>query len=242
MKKIVKNIVFFCSYLVCFNTRSKILFYHDIHKGRMHTPMSTSLDLFKKHISILKEQDFKIVNIISTKNKEILLQFDDGFRGIIDCLPYLESEKIFVEIFIITSRIGREGYLTEEELKILCNSEYVKVSAHTHTHKDLTELSQEELEYELKHSKYILESLLGTKVDSLCYPRGLFSKNVAITAKSLGYKKQYSSLPGDYFNVILKTVFKRYLVQHASPFEFKITLFGAQNLFYNRYLKRHFKQ
>ena len=113
-------------------------------------------------------------------------------------------EKIFVEIFIITSRIGRKGYLTEEELQILCNSEYVKISAHTHTHKDLTGLSQEELEYELKHSKYILESFLGIKVDSLSYPRGLFSKNVAITAKSLGYKKQYSSLPGDYFNFILK--------------------------------------
>ena len=44
-----------------FRKRSKVIFYHDIHSDKQFTEMSTSIDLFKKHIRILRNSGYDIV-------------------------------------------------------------------------------------------------------------------------------------------------------------------------------------
>ena len=60
--------------------------------------------------------------------------------------------------------------------------------SHTHTHKILNQLDENELLRELKESKEILEDLLNAPVDSICYPEGKFDKKQFILQKKLAIK------------------------------------------------------
>ena len=44
--------------------KSKVIFYHDIHAGKQYTAMSTPIELFIKHIQIIRENDYEIVSEI----------------------------------------------------------------------------------------------------------------------------------------------------------------------------------
>ena len=45
-------------------------------------------------------------------------------------------------------------------------------------HFDLTSISVDVLKEELIYSKNIIESLCGSLVDSVCYPKGLFNSKI----------------------------------------------------------------
>ena len=51
----------------CFEKKSKVIFYHDIHSNDRYTDMSTSIELFKKHIQIIEENGYEIVSHITKK-------------------------------------------------------------------------------------------------------------------------------------------------------------------------------
>lgn len=240
MKSSLRKIALFFGQLWFRNNASKILFYHDLHDKYSYTDMSTALELFKQHISAIKEEGFELVPSITKASNQVSIQFDDGFKGIYDCLPYLIEEQIPIELFVITARIGKEGYLTAEELIALDQSGLVRISAHTHQHIELGHASQEEMRSELMESKKVLEQILGKTVDGICYPRGVFSSVVVSVVESCGFKAQYSSLPGNYFNKPFPSVYRRNLVQYASPTELKYCLRGAHELFAKRYFKRQF--
>ena len=69
------------------------------------------------------------------------------------------------------------------------------------------------LKNELENSKKLLERLLNNSVDAICFPEGKFNDAVVELAEGVGYKRQYSSLPGFYFNDFLPNVKRRSLVQ-----------------------------
>ena len=64
----IKNTIINLSALIKNSDDSKCIFYHDIHSDNRFTDMSTSVDLFEKHISIIRELGFEIVHEI-TKEK-----------------------------------------------------------------------------------------------------------------------------------------------------------------------------
>ena len=116
----------------------------------------------------------------------------------------------------------------------------LRIGSHTKTHSDLDKLSNNEITNELKSSKDALEDIFGIEIDSLCYPRGRFTDTVVETAKSIGYKKQYSCLPGGYFEPFEEGLINRSLVQDATPQEFTLILKGADRIFHKRYLQQHY--
>ena len=116
----------------------------------------------------------------------------------------------------------------------------IRVSSHTHSHKLLNEMKKNEIKRELNQSKEKLESLTGIPVDSICYPKGRFNKETIKIAKSVGYKKQYSSLPGFYSNEFAENVLRRSLVQYAKDDEFKAILKGGDHILSFWYRLKHF--
>ena len=221
------------------NRESKILFYHDIYDDTSFTDMSTPLELFKKHIKTIRENSFLIVSEITEKENQVKLQFDDGFCGIYDCIEYLVEENIPVEIFIITSFIGKRNYLNRKQIIKLLKTNLVKISSHTHSHKELDKLSYEQLDTELSVSKQLLENLTEKPVSSICYPIGKFSNQVIRSCNNMQYTFQYSSIPGSYFDNPFSNVYRRNLVQFASPKEIFLVLKGANFIFNKLYLKKH---
>ena len=157
-------------------------------------------------------------------------------------MGFLKQQNIPVHLFVISSYLERENYINEKQLLELSKLDIIKISSHTHTHKILNQLDENELLRELKESKEILEDLLNAPVDSICYPEGKFDKKTIHIAKKVGYKKQYSSLPGFFADRFEIDVIRRSLVQFALEKEFKAILKGGDHILAFWYKLKHFKR
>ncbi|TVR79788.1 MAG: polysaccharide deacetylase family protein [Chitinophagaceae bacterium] len=70
-----------------------------------------------------------------------------------------------------------------------CLNYGISIGSHTHTHPTLTELSSEQLHFELQHSKkMILENTNVENCHSIAYPNGRYNEEVNKIAESCGYK------------------------------------------------------
>jgi peptidoglycan/xylan/chitin deacetylase (PgdA/CDA1 family) len=84
--------------------------------------------------------------------------------------------------------IGKEGYLTWDEVKELDRQGF-KIGSHTLTHpQDLKMIHDEQLHVEVQNSKDLIETVLGHNIDSFCYPRGRADERVRRKVMESGYK------------------------------------------------------
>jgi len=222
--------------------KSKVIFYHDIHNCKQYTKMSTPIELFKKHINIIRESGYEIVNEITEKYGQIEICFDDAFLGLYDNIELIKELNISIHLFVISSFLENKNHINKEQLIALNKLSQIRISSHTHTHQILNEISELQIVDELAISKDILQTLLNISVKSICYPEGKFSNKVIKLAKKQGYEKQYSSLPGFYFNEFSNGVKRRSLVQFAEEKEFKAILKGGDHILAFWYKLKHFKK
>lgn len=242
MKQLIKLIILQFGKLFYKNRGSKIIYYHDVHSNNKYTNMSTSMELFRQHIEIIKKNGFEIVPEITEKKNQIMITFDDGFRGLYENFNFFVENKIYVKIFLIVDYLNKNNYLTPDEIKEMIATGYLSIDSHTVGHKSLDELATSDIDYQLKESKNELENIFNKPIDGICYPRGKFSDEVIEIAKKAGYKKQYSCLPGEYFEHTFENVYNRSFVQDVTPKEFEAIIFGADKMFYNRYFSSQFKK
>lgn len=105
----------------------------------------------------------------------ITFTFDDGYASVYTkALPILEKYGYVGTVFVITSRIGTSGYMDSWQLLDLQRRGW-EIGSHSHTHCFLTELSEDQLTYELLTSKSILESL-GLKIFGFASPGGRYNE------------------------------------------------------------------
>lgn len=108
--------------------------------------------------------------------KPIALTFDDGKISFYNLVfPLLKKYNVKATLFVITGRIGMQGYCTEEQLKEMSNSNIVDVESHTATHLKLTSLTEEEIKFEINESKEALSKLLNKDITVICYPFGRYN-------------------------------------------------------------------
>ena len=223
-----------------FSEKSKVIYYHDIHDDRKYTDMSTPIELFKKHINIIRERGYEIVNKITQPFGQIEICFDDGFLGLYDNIELVKDLNIPIHLFVVSSYLEKENHINTEQLLLLNKLTQIKISSHTQSHQVLNLASDSLVKNELVNSKNLLESLLNKSVDSICYPEGKFNNSVVELARSLGYNRQYSSLPGFYFNDFLPHVKRRSLVQFAEEKEFASILKGGDHVLTFWYKSKHY--
>lgn len=214
------------------SSRPKAVYYHDI--GKQYTPMGTDKCVFWRHMDLLREGD--------------IVCFDDGFRGIWDEREEFAKLQIKPIVFLANALVGREGYLTWDEIRALQNDYGFDFQCHTWSHQTLAGPYNDEVaappkgrteewyRHELIDSKAELERQIGKKVTALCFPVGYFSCDVIRRCKEAGYEKVYASYPGD---VIDDYVQPRCLAQNLSEFEMRCVLSGGMNACHKHYLKRH---
>ena len=226
--------IFYC------NKKSKAIFYHDIHFKKQYTDMSTPIGMFKKHIQIIRDNGYEIVAEITKPKGQIEISFDDGFLGLYDNINVINELKIQIKIFVITSYLGMQNHINKEQLLAIHNNELITIASHTDTHKILHSIPENEIIDELTNSKKVLEDFINYKIDSVCFPEGKFSKKVVEIAESVGYTRQYCSIPGFYFDEFLPNVKKRSLVQFAKEKEFRAILKGGDHFLRSWYQKKHY--
>ena len=242
LKSIIKNTLIKISVFFLNSRKSKCIFYHDIHSEIRFTDMSNSVELFKDHVKTIRNSGFEIVHDITKEYNQISISFDDGWRGIFENIELINRLKVPITLFVVPSFLDKENYLTEKELVSISKNPYIKIQSHTLNHFDLTSLRDDVLKEELTFSKNRLESLCGVLVDSVCYPKGLFNSKIVNFATNIGYRYQYSSLPGSYYKDIYPTVKRRSLVQHLSSRQLEYTLRGGDSILYFWYKFKHIKK
>jgi len=240
LKNKIKNTIINLSARIKNSDDSKYIFYHDIHSENRFTDMSTPVDLFVKHINVIRELGFEIVHEITKEKNQISISFDDGFKGLYENIGIINQLEIPVTIFVVSSFLDRDNFLSTNNLKELAKNKFIEIQSHTLSHEELPNLDSDSLQMELKKSKEILESICETEIDSICFPKGMFDKYVIKKALEVGYHKQLSSLPGSYHSEVFPSVKRRSLVQFAAEKEFRSILRGGDNILYNWYYKKHF--
>lgn len=245
MKRLLRLVLLFIGSIMYRNNKSKILFYHDVFSNYSYKSldsdvlMGTSIEMFKKHINTIYAEGYQVVSRITSDKGQVCIMFDDGFRGIWDNRHYFYENGIEPTIFIAVDLIGKDGFLTKEEIIELQNSGFL-FGCHSWTHTNLANKNDKELEIELGRSKSYLSSLLNKEINQLCLPIGYFSDHLIEKCHEYGYTEIYSSIPGNFFEKTRHGLEPRNLCQFASIFELKLILRGGNDILRKRYEKFHF--
>ena len=115
-----------------------------------------------------------------------------------------------------TAQYPTPEFMTWDNVKTLHESG-MDIGAHSHNHFILTKLTDEEILFELQHSKALLEDHLKIPIKAFSYPIGnqsTYNQSVIETLKSTGYEFAFNFLPG--ININLED--KRYDL-HRFPIE-----------------------
>jgi peptidoglycan/xylan/chitin deacetylase (PgdA/CDA1 family) len=204
-------------------TRVPVLMYHSISDnlfGMSHPyfHINTLPEVFSQQMRWLRNGGYKTTGLAEAwaglisgadLSHTVIITFDDGYRDFYtDAMDVIKQCGFTATIFLATDRIRHtpariEGadYLTWREVREL-HAEGIRFGSHTVTHPDLRSLAPDQLEYELGHSKEVIEQNLSIAVDSFSYPFGFpeedkdFTRYLEDLLKNLGFEYGVSTILG----------------------------------------------
>lgn len=237
IKRSLRDLVTYIIGAIKKDRRSKVLFYHDIHGENCYTDMSTHMSLFVEHVNTIRKSSFEIVSHITEDCGQVMICFDDGFRGIWDNRDFFVANKIYPTIFIAVDLIGAPNYLSIDEILQLKELGFM-FESHGWSHFNMAKFSEADLQRELKDSKQWLERTFGINISAICYPQGYYSDRVLQLSREYGYRSLYISEPHPYrFNN--DGIIPRYLVQDTNTTVLRSVLYGGMDIWQPHYHKLH---
>lgn len=167
-----------------------VLCYHNIrHSVAGHEPAYTiSVHAFEQHMKMLSDSGYTTilpdqlvryltVGTIMPKNP-IVITFDDAREEQFSLASKILDNSGFKGVFfILTTVIGKRGYMTSGQIKKLSDNGHV-IGCHTYDHPDLRKLKGYEWTAQLDQSKSRLQQITGTPVLYFAYPYGLWNDSV----------------------------------------------------------------
>jgi len=158
--------------------------YHRFNEMK-YPSTNISMDIFRQHIELVKSSklefyhpdDFKNDFSKAKKEKKILLTIDDGFSSFYtNAWPYLKREKIPFILFISTEPIGKNGYMTWDQIKEVESNDFAIIGHHSHTHDYLIDETNESFISDIETANKLFLKNLGYIPDLFSYPFGEYSK------------------------------------------------------------------
>ena len=129
--------------------------------------------------------------------RSVALTFDDGYRdNLTVALPLLENIQDAHDDFVTAGFVGREGYLSEDELREMSRHPLVTVGAHGLWHRHFNQLSPADARFELVESRRLLTSITGRTVDLLAWPFGECDSELEQLSAEAGYRASWSVWKG----------------------------------------------
>ena len=239
IKDLLRTLVVLISYFLHRNKKSKVVYYHDVSLN--YTDMGNSRQCIVDHIKVLKSLGYEFVPEINKKDGQVMVCFDDGWSGIFYNQDIFINEGIFPTIFIAVDLIGKDGYLTVDQIKQLINNGF-RFGVHTWSHVDLTNLTDNELDHEIKDSKVKLEEMFSIQFDTICFPMGRFSKKVYLKCIESGYRLMYASFDGGFYDYYDNKLIARNYLQFISTSLIKFYIRGYSNFLFRRAIKQHYEE
>lgn len=179
----MKNPVFYLRNFVTYQLIPKeatlVLAYHNVINASTvgNDLYSVTRENFIQHMKILKRH-FSVISPAELssdspiKKPRILITFDDGKENnFTEALPLLREFGFPAIYFITTGFVGRQGYMSEDEIQ-QASYNAVTIGSHSVTHADFGLISTTQTAIELKKSKQFLDVLTNTNTVSFAYPYG----------------------------------------------------------------------
>lgn len=181
-----------------YQTEVPILMYHHVAEGTNSLFVSPSN--FEEQMSYLYAKGYQTLSLDElfekSQEKKFIITFDDGYKDVIEnAEPILKRLGFQATVFLIVNDIGKEGYLTLKDIKILEQAGWA-FGSHTLNHKNLLSLDKEKAEKEISQSKERLELILKNPVTFFNYPVGKFNEDIIEIVKEAGYKGAVTTLFG----------------------------------------------
>lgn len=237
MKTIFKYIMNLFGYINHYNRDSKVVFYHDV--DTIYTDMGTPLNIIDAHLEEIRKYGFSIVKNITERRNQVMVCFDDGWKGLYDNRDYFVNNKIYPTIFVAVELIGTRGYMSLDEIKEL-HSLGFEFEGHTWTHTGLPDHHGEDLKHELVDSKKRLEEILGFEIHDICFPQGRYSDEAIRVCREAGYIHLYSSINGGYYTLENDGLVCRNLLQFTPVSQIRLIVQGDIPWYRKKLIKKHY--
>lgn len=120
--------------------------------------------------------------------KSVIITFDDGYGDFYtDAYPIIKKYKIPATVFMSTGLVNRPNYLTYTQVKEILQNGLVEFGSHSWSHKNLTQISDKELDEEIVYGKKYFEDMFGVKLSYFAYPYGAYNQKVEDAIKKAGF-------------------------------------------------------
>ncbi len=183
-----------------------IIMYHHIDDRAQQWKLSVSPTSFEKQMRYFKDHHYYVMSLEDYINhlkkgdavprKSVIITFDDGYKNnYTNALPILKKYNFPATFFIQVDGIGRDDYMTREQVQDLLDNGFT-IGSHTVHHGFLPNLNTDEKIAEITTSKALLENMLGVDINLFSYPGGGFdseSRDITIAA---GYTGAVATHPG----------------------------------------------
>ncbi len=183
--------------------RIPILVYHYVEivqnpRDRLRQAMNIKPDTFELQLQLLQKNGYQtyfvrdIPAMIDGRQdlpqKGIMLTFDDGYADFYQyVLPLLQKYNMKATLYIVDNFIGKDGYLTADQLKEIVLSGLVEIGGHTEDHLRLTTLSEADARKQIAEGRDRLQKDYGVSVTTFAYPYGSYNDMLQRLAKEAGY-------------------------------------------------------
>ena len=160
------------------------LMYHRFNENK-YPSTNIRMNIFDKQMQTIKNLEYKFYNpellekeFNEKKNKKkILITIDDGFQSFYDeAWPYLKENNIPFILFVSTEPVGKNGYMTWDQIIEIENSELGTIGHHSHTHEYLIDMENEDFINDIETASKIFKEKLGYVPTIFSYPFGEYSK------------------------------------------------------------------
>lgn len=143
-------------------------------------PLNLIILSYHKFVSEESEYPFsrtykKFINDIETKVFD-WVTIDDGLKSQIKACDILRKRNIRAKLFITTSLVGEPAYCTWSQLFNL--SKYHDIECHSHQHKYLTDLTDEQVHWNIRMSCRAIQKNIGIKPRYFVPPYNTFDERI----------------------------------------------------------------
>jgi peptidoglycan/xylan/chitin deacetylase (PgdA/CDA1 family) len=134
---------------------------------------------------------------VSPRRRLAAITFDDGYRdNLTAALPLLEKFSLPMTLFVTAGFLGRDGYLSKDELREISRHPLITVGAHGLWHRDFNRLTSDEARFELIESRRLLAGITRKTVDLLAWPYGECNAALEELSAECGYRASWSVWKG----------------------------------------------
>ncbi len=183
-----------------------ILCYHQV---RDHLPSDSKtardyivpVETFKSQMKMLRDNGYQTISTAKLyeylaygyklPGKSIMITFDDTrLDQFTIALPELNKYGFKGVFFIMTVSLGRPGYMSREQVKLLSDEGHT-IGSHTWNHGNVKTYTEQDWTIQLDKPAQQLEKITGRKIVDFAYPFGLWNDSAITQLKKRNYRSVF---------------------------------------------------